>query len=107
MGDELCVVVQNELSVGVNFRVRLFDSHGEALVDRKFSVQIRDIEVHEDKAYVLTHTNLFVLSSDGTAREYALDGDYNAFGVLSEDVVILCSDSFAQIRILPSEGEKL
>ena len=104
VGKELCLLVQDELSVGVNFKVRLFDRGGNEVTSANFSVQIRDVEVYEDRAYILTHTHLYVLFSDGSLTEYELDGDYTDFGVLSEDVVILCSDVFAQIRILDKEG---
>ncbi len=99
-GEELCVAVQNELSVGVNYLVRVFDREAQEINSEKFSVQIRDVEVYDDSVYVLTHTSLFVLREGEKTAEYSLQGDYSDLGVLSEKTVILCSDTSAKIQIL-------
>ena len=33
-------------------------------------------------------------------KEYELQGDFSALGVLAKNTVVLCSDTSAQIRIL-------
>ena len=92
--------------MGVNFRVRIFDREGAERVSRDFSVQILDIKTAGDTAYFLTYTGLVTIRTDGTVREYPLEGEYSSLGVLFENTVVLCSDASAQIRILnPSEEE--
>ncbi len=98
-GDRLCAVVQNELSVGVNFRLRVFDREANEVFSQKFSVQIRDVQIWEDTVYVLTHTSLFALRAGEEMVEYSLSGDYSSFGVLGDRTIILCSETTADIRI--------
>ncbi len=98
-GEELCAVVQDELSVGVSYRVRVFDRKANELLSRQFSVQIRDVEVWEETVYVLTYTGLVIMENGEEAVEIPLSGDYGDLGVLSENCVILCSDTVADIRI--------
>ncbi len=98
-GEKLCAVVQNELSVGVNYRLRVFDRQAKEIVSEKFSVSIRDIEIYDESVYVLTHTGLYVITEEGT-KEYQLNGDYSDLGVFSKKTVILCSDNAANVRVL-------
>jgi len=98
-GEERCAVLQDDLSVGVSFSLRIFDRAANELYQFPFSVQVRDIEVYRDIVYVLTHQSLFVISETGVLQEHLLDGDYSEFGVLSSNCVVLCSDSSAVIRI--------
>lgn len=99
-GEKLCVAVQDELMVGVNFRLRVFDREANEVQSHRFSVPIRDIEIWDDTVYVLTHTSLFRIRPGEEMKEFSLAGDYSDLGVLSRDVVILCSDTAANIRIL-------
>ncbi len=105
MGEELLCVVQNELSIGVNFRLRVFDWDGTELASEKFSVQILDVQIWEDTVYVLTHTGLFVISPGEKTKVYELEGDFFHLGILSKDTVVLCSETSAQIRLLNEKGE--
>ncbi len=98
-GNEISAVVQDELSVGVSYRVRVFDRNASEILSRQFSVQIRDIEVFDETVYVLTYTGLVIMRSGEEFREIPLSGDYTDIGVLSQDCVILCSDTVADIRI--------
>lgn len=98
-GEELCCVLQDELSVGVNYLLRVFDRKGEELHALKFSVQILDIEVFEDTVYVLTHGGIYIIGAE-TQKEIALDGEFESLGVLSDDVVLLCGKTTAEIKIL-------
>lgn len=100
MGDQICVVAQNELSVGVNIKLRLFDREGNEVFSRDLSAQIQDLCVLEDEAYLLTYNHLYRLSSEGVWKEYEVDGDYSAIAVLSKNTVALCSDSRAKIMVL-------
>ena len=99
-GEELSVAVQNELSVGVNYLVRIFDREANQIRSEKFSVQICDVKIWEDTVYVLTHTSLFEIRQGEEMKEYELQGDFSALGVLAKNTVVLCSDTSAQIRIL-------
>lgn len=98
-GDELCAVVQDELSIGVSYRVRVFDREANEIMSRQFSVQIRDVEVWNETAYVLTYSGLVIMESGKEAVEIPLEGDYTDLGVLSQNCVVLCSDNVADIRI--------
>lgn len=98
-GDEICAVVQDELSVGVSYRVRVFDRKANELLSRQFSVQIRDVEVLDETVYVLTYTGLVIMENGKEAVEIPLTGEYTDLGVLSPNCVILCSDTVADIRI--------
>ena len=100
MGDSLCVVAQNELSVGVSVKLRLFDRTGKETVSRDFSAQIQDLEVFDDRVFLLTYNHLYCLTTDGVWSEYEVAGDYSAIAVLGEDTVALCSDSKAEIMVL-------
>ncbi len=99
-GEQLTVLVQSELSVGVNVKMRVFDREGKELYSKNFSVPIRDVEIRGENVYVLTHTHLYLLSLGEEMREFALAGDYSDLGVLSRDAVVLCSETSANIRIL-------
>lgn len=99
-GNEICAVIQNELSVGVNYRVRVFNRRGEELFSEKFSTQILDLEVFEGNVYILTHTGLFVLTEGEKLKEYSLTGEGTELGVLGKDTVILCSDTSAHLQLL-------
>lgn len=98
-GEERCAVLQDDLSVGVSFSLRIFDRAANELFRFPFSVQVRDLKVYRDTVYVLTHQSLYVISDMGVIEEHVLDGDYTAVGVLSPNCVILCSESTAVIRI--------
>lgn len=100
IGDEISAVLQDELSVGVSYRLRIFDSKGSELRSHKFSSTVRDIQIWEDTVYVLTNTELVVLAEGEDVYTEQLDGDYSAFGVLSQKQIILCSDTEAHIRVL-------
>jgi len=108
-GEKYCALVQDELSVGINYRIRIFDRQARELYSHRLSVQIRDVEILDDRVYVLTHTNLLVISLAGevSVQEYTLVDDPTDLGVLSEDVVILCSDSLAKIHILNEREENV
>ncbi len=97
---KLSVVLQDELSVGVNYRLRVFNRKGEEISSEKFSVSVRAIEVLDDRVYVLTHTDLYIIEEGKKTKTYPLNGDFLDLGVFSRDCVILCSDTEAQIRIL-------
>lgn len=100
LGETCTAVLQDELSVGVNYLLRIFDAKGTETFSQKFSVSVQDIEVWDDKVYVLTHTELVVLSEKEETMTFPLEGDYSDVGVLSEDCVILCSQTEAHIKIL-------
>ncbi len=100
LGEKLSVVLQDELSVGVNYRLRVFDRKGEEVSSEKFSVSIRALEVLDDRVYVLTHTDLYVMEAGEKTKIYPLNGDFLDLGVFSRDCVVLCSDTEAKIRIL-------
>ncbi len=99
-GEKVSVAIQNELSVGVNFLVRVFDREARELRSEKFSVQIRDVEIWGDTVYVLTHTGLFEIRQGEKMIEYPLQGDYSDLGILAKNTVILCSDTSAKIQIM-------
>ena len=100
MNDTLCIIAQNELSVGVSIKLRLFDREAREIFSREMSVQIQDVEVYEDQVYLLTYNHVYRLTSDGNWSEYEVDGDYSALAVLGKNTVALCSDSRAQIMVL-------
>lgn len=101
LGENRIAILQDELSVGVNYRLLIFDENGKEISTYKFSESIRDIEVYNESVYVLTHAELYVFSKDKETKRIALeDGDYSNFGVFSEDCVILCGDSQARIRMI-------
>ncbi|MBP5289495.1 MAG: hypothetical protein J6Z79_06470 [Clostridia bacterium] len=100
MGDSLCVVAQNELSVGVSMKLRLFDREGNETASRDFSAQIQDLEVYDEEAILLTYNHLYRLTSDGNWTDYQISGDYSAIAILGQNTVALCSDSRAEIMAL-------
>ena len=100
MGTSLCVAAQNELSVGVSVKLRLFDREGREIVSRDFSAQIQDLEVYENQVFILTYNHLYRLSADGAWSEFDIDGDYSALAILGQDTVALCSDAKAEIKVL-------
>jgi hypothetical protein len=99
-GEDVLAIVQSEMSIGVSYRVRAFDSEGQELLSEKFSTQILDLEVFEDRVYILSHTSLYVLKEGEKMQEYPLKSECSDIGVFAEDTVILCSDSSATIQIL-------
>lgn len=99
MGENRIAILQDELSVGVNYKLTIFDEEGNEIGSKKFSESIRDIEVYEESVYVLSNTELSVFSKDRETRRVPLEGDYSDFGVFSERCVILCGDSQANICI--------
>ncbi len=100
LSDQCTAILQDELSVGVNYLLRVFDDKGKESVSEKFSVTVQDIEIWEDTVYVLTHAELVILSENEETRMIPLDGEYSDIGVLSKNCVILCSQTEAHIRIL-------
>lgn len=100
MGDTLCVVAQNELSVGVSLKLRLFDRQGNETASRSLSAQIQDLEVFDNEVFLLTYNHLYRLTSDGVWSEYDVAGDFSAIAILGQDTVALCSDSRAEIMVL-------
>jgi len=104
-GDRYCAVLQDDLFVGVNFRLRIFNREGSEVASESFSVQVRDVEVYGENVYVLTHTQLIVLTPGESTAYYDLAEDCSDLGVLSDNTVLLCSDTFAGIRIL-NHGEQ-
>ncbi len=98
--EELCAMLLDEVSVGVNHRVCIFNRQGEELNSPKFSVTVRDIEIYEDYVFVLTHTELYVIREGEEMKTYAIDGDFADIGILAENRVVLCSDTKAKIKIL-------
>ena len=100
MGSERVAILQNDLSVGVNYKLSIFDTNGELKKTHNFDASIRDIEVFDDSVFVLTHTELFVFTEGKELKKISLDGDYKDVGVFAKDCVILCSESQAQIRLL-------
>ncbi len=99
-GDKMSAIVQNELSVGVNFKVRVFDQEANEISSQKFSTQIRDIEIWDDTVYILTHTSLFSWKSGEEIKETPLEGDFSDLGVLSKNTLVLCSDNQAKIFVV-------
>lgn len=99
-GERAFAVLQDEMNVGINFSLDIFNREAVPISSHRFGVQIRDIEVYDNTVYVLTHSDLYVIAPDSEMRTYPLDGDFSDFGVLDKTHVILCSDSFAQIRSL-------
>ncbi len=99
LGENRIAILQDELSVGVNYKLNVFDENGKEISSHKFSETIRDIEVFDESVYVLTHDELCVFSSDKETKHIALEEDYSNFGVFSENCVILCGDSQARIRV--------
>ena len=100
MGKKRFAVLQDELSVGVNFNLHIYDLEMNEISSHKFSVSIRDIEILNDTVYVLTHSELYVIRDGKDTVEIPLSEDYLDLGVLSKDSVILCSDTQAEIRNL-------
>ena len=100
LGNTLCVVAQNELSVGVSVKLRLFDREGKEMASRDFSAQIQDLEVFDNEVFILTFNHLYCFKSDGSWEDYQVDGDYSAIAVLSRDTVVLCSDDRAVIKVI-------
>lgn len=100
IGSQRVAVLRDELSVGVNYMLSIFDQEGKLLRSHKFSESIRDLQVYDDSVYVLTHTELFVFGSGKSLKRIELDGDFSKLGVFSEDCVILCGESQAHIHLL-------
>ena len=100
LGDQRIALLMDELSVGVNYRLSVLDEDGKETFSHKFSETIRDIEVYDRSVYVLTHTELHVFTDGKDAMHYSLDHDYSNVGVFTEDCVVLCGDTQANIRIL-------
>ena len=100
LGDKRIAVLQDELSVGVNYKLSVFNKKGEEVRSHKFSESIRDLEVYGESVYVLTNTELYVFTEGKDAIQLSLDGEYADVGVFNEDCVILCGETQANIRIL-------
>lgn len=100
LSENRIAVLSDELSVGVNYKLSVFDDEGEEIRSHKFSETIQDLKVFDETVYVLTHTELFVFSEGKEMISVPLEEDYSCLGVLSEDCVILCGETKANIRIL-------
>lgn len=77
LGEELFCIVQDELSIGVNFRLRAFDEKGQELISEKLSSQILKVETWEDTVYVLTHAKLYEFRPNEKMKSHSLDGEYS------------------------------
>ena len=99
-GENRIAILQNEFSVGVKYKLSIFDSEGKIKKTHTFTESIRDIETFEDTVFVLTHTELYVFTDNKDPKKISLDGDYKDVGVFAKDCVILCGDSQAHIRII-------
>jgi hypothetical protein len=99
-GDTLYCVLQDELSVGVNYLLRVFNKKGEEVHSSKFSVQVLDVETYEDTVYVLTHGGIRVISLENGTKEIPLEGEFESIGVLSDGVLLLCGKTTAKIYVL-------
>jgi len=100
LGERKFALLQDDLSVGVNYKLRIFDLDGKEKRSHTFKETIRDIEVYNDSVFVLTHTELYVFSDGEKVKQISLDEDYSEVGAFSEDCVILCGETQAHIRML-------
>ncbi len=100
LGENRIAVLCDELSVGVNYKLSIYNEKGEELRTHKFSETIRDLKVYDDSVYVLTHTELYVFTEGQEMLTIPLEGEYSNVGVLAENCVILCGDTQANIHIL-------
>lgn len=93
-------ILHDELSVGVNYNLKVYDEDGKEILGQKFSESILDIAIFDESVFVLTHSDLYVFAEDRETVRINLDGDYTEVGVFSDDCVILCGESQADIRII-------
>ncbi len=100
LGENRIAILHDELSVGVNYKLSVYDKDGVEVRTHKFSETIRDLEVYDDSVFVLTHTDLYVFTEGEEMLCLPLDGEFSDVGVFNEDCVILCGDTQANIRIL-------
>lgn len=100
IGDDVCAVAQNELLVGVNYKLHVFDSSLNEIGTMNFSTQILDMKTYGDSVYLLTRSKFYRIADGSVSEEFAIDGDYSCFELLSADSVALCSDQSAVIRVL-------
>lgn len=100
LGENRIAVLCDQLSVGVNYELSIYNEKGEELRTHKFSETIRDLKVYDDSVYVLTHTELYVFSDGEDLLTIPLEGDFSSVGVLAKNCVILCGDTQANIHIL-------
>ncbi len=99
-GEKYCAVLQDELSVGVNYKLSIFNRKGEEIISQQFSVSVLDIEIYRDTVFVLTHTELYVIKNGEETRKIPVEGEFTDLGVLSKDCLILCGETEAHIKLL-------
>lgn len=102
LGEEYSAVLQDDLSVGVNFRLGIYDREGKEIISQQFSVAVLDIEIYEDAVYVLTHTELYIIKNGEETKKIPVEGEFSDLGVLSRDCLILCGQTEAHIKLLDS-----
>ena len=100
LGEEISAVAQNELLVGVNYKLRLFDRELTEIGSMNFSSQILDMKISGDTLFVLTRGRLYRFRGGEVAGEYEFEGDYVSFELFSANNVVLCSDQSASVLIV-------
>ncbi len=100
LGETVSAVAENELLVGVNYKVRVFDVDANEINSLNFSVQILDMKTFGDNIYILTRNEFYCLENGVETRVFEINGDYAQFEMLSSNTAVLCSDQAAQVLIL-------
>ena len=91
-GDGVCAVTENELLVGVNLSLTIYDETLTPLLTRRFSTPVQDLAAEGKKVFVLTRDMLYILEAGKDERTVELDGEYTDVLPLSGETVLLCSD---------------
>jgi hypothetical protein len=93
-------LVQNELSVGVSFLLRVFDRQAAEVYSEQISLHIRDLKIFDDRIYLLMPHQLCVIPINGEKQIYSLEKEYRSLAVVSKDRVLLCGENEARVEIL-------
>jgi len=99
-GENYCALVQNELSVGVSFLLRVFDRQAAEVYSEQISLHIRDLKIFDDRIYLLMPHQLCVIPINGEKQIYSLEKEYRSLAVVSKDRVLLCGENEARVEIL-------
>ena len=100
IGTDFSAVAQNELLVGVNYKVRIFDRALAEVGSLNLSNAILDMKTEGENVFLMTRNTFYRIRDGKEITEYPMDGDQTAFVLLSGNTVVLCSEKSARIMIL-------
>jgi len=91
-------LIINDSIVGVECSVQIINDKCEQLLSKSFDVQILDLEVKDDKMYVLTLGKAYIVDIDsGDVFEIETDIEDRNISCISDKHIVFISDSMARI----------